>query len=103
MKCFGCSVEKDLGVNEVYSYPEDKRLCDEPIPPLMAIECQGELDHSDYRMVVVCHECFRKLDPDMWISEKCWININPVIPFIDLPSMKDEDDMWNPKHYDIFH
>ena len=56
--------------------------------------------------VIVCHECFKKLDPDMWISENYWININPSIPFDklplnNLPLETDEDAAakWNPTSY----
>lgn len=104
-KCFGCGVEKDLGCLEVYPYPEDHRLCEEPLEPLFVLECQPGgpgFGEGEWRAVVVCHECFRKLDPDMWISENCWKNINPVIPFDELPLNNiDGDGKWKPENYHV--
>lgn len=85
MKCMGCGVNKDLAVEETYPYPEDERLCDGPLPPLFVLECQPNTKGQKWRMVVVCHECFKKLDPDMWIGEQCWISITPTTPFEKLP------------------
>ena len=86
MKCFACGVEKDLKVLEVYPFPG--RMCDEPIAPLLALECEGDggfVSRNPFKVVVVCHQCFEKLDPDMWISEKCWRSLNPVTPYEALP------------------
>lgn len=85
MKCYGCGIEKNPAADEVYPWPEDDKLATDPIPPLLVLDCQGETDCDDYRAAVVCHGCFRKLDPDMWIGESCWIRINPKIPFAQLP------------------
>lgn len=107
IKCLGCGVEKDTEVLEVYPYPEDQRLCEDPIPPLFVLECQPSKTRTDpWRVGIVCHECFRKLDPDMWISENCWISINPVVPFDQLPLNKldpatdaEADAKWKPENY----
>jgi hypothetical protein len=106
MKCYGCSVEKDLNILEVYPWPEDDRLCTDPIDPLMVLECQGKSERNGpngewcWKAVVVCHACFRKLDPDMWIGENCWISINPRIPFDDLPEVvTTKEIMWEPSSY----
>jgi hypothetical protein len=95
-----------MAVLEPYPYPEDERLCEGPIEPLFVLEIQPDEGPGDWKVAVVCHECFKKLDPDMWISENCWININPVIPFDklplnDLPLETDEDAAakWNPASY----
>jgi hypothetical protein len=89
MRCFGCDIEKDLDISEIYPY--EYGLADEPIQPLFVLDCQGPRitndpnGYSEYRMVVVCHACFHILDPDMWISEGCWKAINPKIPYDKLP------------------
>jgi hypothetical protein len=97
MKCFGCGVEKDLYELEIYPYPEDKTLCDDPIPPLMVLECQRRPE-NEWKACVVCFECFRKLDPDLWISENCWNSINPIIKFDDLP-LANEDEPFKLENY----
>ena len=87
MKCMACGVEKDLAVLEVYPFP-DMGLCDDPIPPLLALYCaptNGSPSDLPGRVVVVCHQCFEKLDPDMWTSKDCWEQLNPVTPFEALP------------------
>jgi len=87
--CLACDIEKDTSVKEVYPYPDDGIRDDEPINPLMTLDCQGPSagDGSDWRVVVVCHACFHKLDVDMWISDRCWRSLNPVVPFEQLPKL----------------
>jgi hypothetical protein len=109
IKCLGCGTEKDTEVLETYPYPEDERLCDGEIEPLFVLECQAGgpgFNDEPWRVVIVCHECFRKLDPDMWISENCWKSINPVVPFDKLPfnnlSMDTDEQTyakWKPESY----
>ena len=85
MKCQACGIEKDMDVLEVYPFPD--RLCDEPIPPLLELECEGEGgfgSQNPFKVVRVCHQCFERLDPDQWISEKCWKSLNPVTPYEEL-------------------
>lgn len=84
-KCFGCGIEKDLEALEFY--PSDEQGVDttEPITPLMLIECQDSNFKNPYKMCIVCHNCFEKLDPDMWISSDGWKLLNPVIEFENLP------------------
>lgn len=82
--CLACGVLKDPSIKEVYPYPEDG-LIDEPINPLMTLDCQGPL--GDCRVVTVCHACFHRLDPDMWISDRCWLSLDPVTPFAQLPAL----------------
>jgi hypothetical protein len=63
-------------------------MCDEMISPLLTIECEGEGgfgSDNPFKVVTVCHRCFEKLDPDMWISENCWNSLNPVTPYDMLP------------------
>lgn len=72
-----------MAQGEVYPYP-DQGLVDGPLPPLFVIECQPR-ERDPYRAVVVCHECFHKLDPDQWIGQECWERISPMTPFEKLP------------------
>jgi hypothetical protein len=84
-KCLACGVEKDTSIREVYPYPDDGIIDDEPIEPLINIDCQGI---SDWRVVTVCHACFHRLDADMWISERCWLALTPLTPFEQLPKLQ---------------
>jgi hypothetical protein len=99
MKCFGCGVEKQMGVLETSKWAEKDGLCDEPIPPLHVIECQSDSDSSLFKAIIICLECHHKLEPDMWISESMWKNLNPVISFDMLPMPCVDKDMWNPENY----
>jgi len=91
-KCQGCGIEKDPTILEIYPYQEEDSICDDPIPPLFGFECQpgghthGGFKVGPYRKILVCHECFHKLSPDMWISQSCWESLNPVVPFDQLES-----------------
>jgi hypothetical protein len=93
-KCMGCGVEKDWNILERYPYPE-QGLVEDPIKPLFALDCEPWEDvpeeHRKWRRAVVCHECFHKLDPDMWISSRCWKRINAVTPFEMLPLLYRQD------------
>ena len=87
-RCLACGVEKDISVKEVYPYPEDG-LIEDPIDPLSTIDCEGPRigDVKDWRVVTVCHHCFHRLNPDQWISDKCWASLKPVTPFEQLPKL----------------
>jgi hypothetical protein len=88
-RCMACGIEKDTEVKEIYPYPEDDHITDEPVPPLFEdFPCQMEGDRSDFRVVTVCHHCFHKLDPDMWISQGMWEELKPITPAKDLPKEK---------------
>lgn len=93
--CFGCGIEKDMNILELYSFGEEDGLCDDPIVPLFVLDCQGPLipndpnNYSEFRMVVVCHACFHALSPDMWIGKSCWESINPKVPYDKLPMYVD--------------
>jgi len=96
MRCLACGTVKDTSAKEVYPYPDDGVACDLPIEPLSVMDCQGPLlkpagTHSDWRVVIVCHHCFHKLEPDMWISDRCWESLNPVTPFERLPHPLEEE------------
>ncbi len=88
-KCQACGAEKDSEVKEIYPYPDDGVVDDEPIDPFFTLDCQGpRVDEvSDWRAATVCHACFHKLDVDMWISERCWQALHRVIPFEQLPKL----------------
>ncbi len=92
MKCFACLAEKDPSSQSVYPYPEDDIVDDKPIASLMTIECQSSSERSDFRMAVMCHECWHRLAStlgiDMWIGQACWESLQPVIPFTRLPQVK---------------
>jgi hypothetical protein len=83
-RCLACGVEKDRSVKEVYPYPEEDGLIEDPIDPMMEIDCQGG---ADWRRVTVCFECFHKLSPDLWISKAGWQSLNPVTAFDQLPKL----------------
>lgn len=93
--CYGCGVEKDPEVEEMYT---GKDLCnDEPIGPLIVLDCQPhKFDDPNWKSVIVCFECFDKLSPDMWISQNCWESLNPHIPFNELPKLCGSDLDWDP-------
>ena len=103
MNCFGCAVAKDPLVNELYPFVEGGIVTDEPIAPLFVLDCQGSTNRAEYRVVVVCHACFHRLAPDTWISEACWLKLNPTIPFARLPLLSEsvpEEQRWNPSFYE---
>jgi len=89
-KCLACGVEKETSAKEIYPYPDDGIIDDRPIEPFMSIDCQGPRvgDVTDWRVVTVCHDCFHKLDADMWISDRCWLALNPITPFDRLPKLE---------------
>lgn len=76
--CQACGKEKDTDVNEVYPYPEDYYFDNVPIPPLFDMEL--ELLDGTFRKVDICHECFHKIQPDMWIGFNEWESLQPVTP-----------------------
>lgn len=83
---------KDTDVEEVSPHAHEDGLTPEPVPPLFQLDCQPpEFTDSDWRAVVVCHECFHRLEPDMWISPGCWASLSPKVPFENLPPLNDLD------------
>ena len=88
-RCLACGIEKDASLKEVYPYPEDG-LIEDPINPFLTIDCEGpRIDGVvDWRVVTICHDCFHKLDPDQWISARCWASLHPLIPFEQLPKLE---------------
>ncbi len=83
--CLACGAEKDTAVTELY-VGAGHLVNDVPIDPLFVLCCEGHGVHAgDWRHVVVCHGCFDRLEPDMWISSECWATLSPVVPFERLP------------------
>ena len=82
MHCQSCGTPKDPSAPEVYPYPDDG-LTDRPIDPLMevAVEPSG----GRWKSATVCHHCFHRLSPDLWISRACWESLNPAVGFDQLP------------------
>lgn len=88
MNCDACGVQKDDSILELYPWPDEDCIADEPIEPFFTVSCQGYLDESiisPWKQCRVCHQCFHKLSPDMWISRNGWEHLNPVVSFDDLP------------------
>ena len=88
-QCLACGIEKDTSIKEVYPYPDDG-IDDELVAPLFSFDCQGvQGAHGveDWRVVTICHSCFHKLNPDMWINEPMWQSLNPIMPFESLPKL----------------
>ncbi len=98
--CMSCSVKKDLSVFEVSPHAEEDGLVSDPICPLFVVECQGP---RGWRVAIVCHGCFHRLEVDMWISERCWSSLSPAIPYDGLPQMLGNEVppevRWDPQSY----
>lgn len=89
MRCFGCGVQKDTDIKELYT-PDDRLVRDQPIEPLFVLSCEGRGAHSGaWRAAVACHACFARLDVDHWISSDCWAKISPRVAFSELPPVDD--------------
>ena len=86
-RCLACGVEKEMSLREVYPYTGDRIVVKEPIEPLMTIECEGSEDGNDRRAATMCHACWHKIDPDLWISQDCWVSLHPITPFEQLPKL----------------
>lgn len=104
MKCLSCGTDKNLDINEIYPYngEYDGLTQEKPIEPLILVEAEGE---TEFRMAILCHECFHNLSEntqgvDLWISEKCWLTLNPVTPFNNLPFVIEGKGKFNPKTYE---
>lgn len=90
-KCLACGIEKNRQHKEIYPYA-GYGIVEVPIDPLMELDCQGDpfndgSGQSDFRKVLVCHPCFHRLSPDMWISKECWEALKPITPYVDLPKL----------------
>jgi hypothetical protein len=81
LKCFGCGIEKDTSIKEIYLWPEDG-ICDDEIEPLFVMECQPDNREDKIRKAVVhSHSCHHKNRPYMWMSERDWNSINTIISY----------------------
>lgn len=81
--CHGCGVVKDLEVLEAYPWPDEDMLCAYPVEPLFPLDCSDW--YGSWRRCTVCHSCFHRLSPDLWIDRKGWESISPTTAFTDLP------------------
>lgn len=94
--CDACGIEKDMAAKEPYPYPEDDNIIAGPVDPLWDLDVQGDPipgdpnGYSDFRRCLVCHECFHKLSPDMWIGKEHWEALSPKIPFEKLPPLPEK-------------
>lgn len=104
MKCFSCGADKDTDAEAIYPYIEDNLTTEVPIPELLIIECQGDKS-DDFRMVVMCHECWHRLERtrgiDMWIGQGCWKSLVPMVSFDNLPLVKEGDAKWDAWSYEV--
>lgn len=80
--CNGCGAEKDPAALELYPWPDEDGVTVGLISPLFHVEVAGG---SGCRVAAVCHSCFHRLSPDMWISRAGWDAIRPVTPYEGLP------------------
>jgi hypothetical protein len=102
VKCLCCGADKELGI--LTTYPYDGTLTREaPVEQLLCIECQGT---TGFRMAIMCHECWHKLEVtrgiDMWIGQECWDSLDPATPYDQLPEVRrftDGDIVWNAVGY----
>lgn len=78
MRCHGCGVAKDMTAPEVYPWAAEDGLHDGPIRPLLAV-------NVDDRTATVCHACFHRLSPDVWVGREAWEAIDPATRYDDLP------------------
>lgn len=83
-KCLACGIEKDIRSEEIYPYEKDCIPTEIPIQPLFEIECQSDTDNTDFRIVIICHNCYHKVQPDMWMSQGEWESLNPITNFNNL-------------------
>jgi hypothetical protein len=95
IRCFGCNVEKDTEKRETYPYDADGIINDSPIQPLeLFVDVQGSGKFGDFKSIIVCHECFHKLDMDQWASREEWERLGSAWSYEDLPPVtQDEDKM----------
>jgi len=83
--CPCCGIYKDSLIKEAYPWAEEDGIIDDPIEPFMEIAI--DQDHGPAsKAAFVCHECYHKIQPDMWIMECHWVKENPVVPFDKLPN-----------------
>jgi len=91
--CLACGIEKDMNIKEMYPYSDDSIDTEEPVSPLFKdFECQSDTDHSDFRLVTICHKCWHRVQPDMWMSQREWESLNPITNFNDLPKSPNNQD-----------
>jgi hypothetical protein len=97
----------------VYPYDDGKCYTDGPVPKLFCIEAEPTVRRTPYKLLILCHSCWHKLEgddgPDMWTHQKCYEALQPQTPFDDLPRLQyDTPDfqykqgalpIWRAEHY----
>lgn len=95
MRCFCCAKEI------VELSPEDrsaleKRLekedYDYKYAPCYVIEVIAEASGQPCRCAIICWSCIRRIEPDMWESDKTWATYNPAVAFNELPIFDHENE-----------
>lgn len=93
--CHACGVQKDPSVLEVYPFPDDCIITEEPIAPLFEIDCQPGgtgFGPGEWKVISLCHACFHRLLPDMWTCQDHYEALNPVTPYGELPNLEVENE-----------
>jgi hypothetical protein len=94
VRCFGCGQLS----NEVTGGPDPEEVGQHNRWDAGVLDLHDS--GKDCFAVVVCWKCFWSLDPDMWISGKCYNSLNPIVPLDKLPKLDhDNEDCWNPEFY----
>jgi len=101
MRCHGCGVEKDTDVRELATSTAAGLIEDVPLPPLYVVDCQSPSGAADarYRAALVCHGCMARLDLDMWTCAEHWAQIDPVVPYAQLPLLRTDERRDDPTAY----
>lgn len=73
--CDGCGTLIDP--DKLVMYPkvegEASMVCTtEPVIPFTWLDVEPNSDADEYKTCNICWHCFNKVQPDMWISERCW-------------------------------
>ncbi len=90
MKCLCCGAD---GTGEAfYPYDDGKLDTSKPLPKLLTIEAQPTTKGEPFKLLILCHDCWHKLEgdngPDMWTAQEYYEALNPITPFTDLPEQE---------------
>jgi len=72
VKCFGCGVQKDTDVLEVYPYPEDG-VVDDPIAPLLVLDCESASAFSSRRVTRFASAATDRQACQSWEIKTVWL------------------------------
>lgn len=93
-RCHGCGASDDRSRLRVYPWPNEDHITDRPIGPSFELDVAPDDDDeqewppSRWKRASVCHACFHRLDPDLWISQGMWESLGPLVPFEQLPLLE---------------